>query len=109
MFSSDALASQKIASELKKTNILVTFSHCTIICFEQFSPILLFGTILLLNLTDLPPYTIIWPIRLFGTREYAITILQNLTRFYMLRGMLLQQRTCGLQSKCHSYMLLLLH
>ena len=51
----------------------MTFSHYTIICFEQFAPpppILLFGTILLLNLTDLPPYTFIWPIRLFGTREY---------------------------------------
>ena len=55
----------------KKTNILVTFSHYTIICFEQYAPplILLFGTILLLNLTDLPPYTFIWPIRLFGTQE----------------------------------------
>ena len=32
---------------------------------------LLFGTILLLNLTNLPRYTFIWPISLFGTREYA--------------------------------------
>ena len=31
-------SSKKIASALKKTNILVTFSHYTIICFEQFAP-----------------------------------------------------------------------
>ena len=37
--------------------------------FAIFIPILLFGTILLLYLTDLPPYIVIWPIRLFGTRE----------------------------------------
>ena len=52
------MSSQIFASVLKKTNILVTFV-CTIICFEQFAPILLFGTILLLHLTDLPPYTVI--------------------------------------------------
>ena len=32
---------------------------------------LLFGTILLLNLTDLPPYTVIWYIRLFVTVEMS--------------------------------------
>ena len=35
---------------------------------------LLFGTTLSLNFTDLPPYTVIWPIRLFGTREYHFNI-----------------------------------
>ena len=33
------MSSKKIASGLKKTNILVTFLHCTIICFEQFAPL----------------------------------------------------------------------
>ena len=28
---------KKIASALKKTNILVIFLHCTIICFDQFA------------------------------------------------------------------------
>ena len=39
-------------------NILVNFSHCTIICFEQFAPppILLFGTIPFGYLFDLYVY-----------------------------------------------------
>ena len=35
-----------------------------------YHPIGLFGTILLLDFIDFLPYTFIWPIRLFGTREY---------------------------------------
>ena len=43
------------------------FKHIHASEFFALAPILLFGTILLLNLTDLPPYTFIWSIHLFGT------------------------------------------
>ena len=64
--------SKKNCFGTKKINILVTFSHCTIICFEQFAPLHCYSALyypVLLNLTYLPPYTVIWPIRFFGNCE----------------------------------------
>ena len=47
---------------------------------------LLFGIILLLNLTDLAPYTVIWPILLFGIRKQPLLGIADLNdvsmRFY---------------------------
>ena len=65
------MLSKKNSSVLKKNKYTSDFFALLLFVLNNLPPpILLFGTILLLNLTDLLPYTVIWPIRLFGTREY---------------------------------------
>ena len=50
-------------------------SHFVHTIFEICHPILLFGTILLLNLCDLPPYTLIWHYTFIRhTRVYGCTL-----------------------------------
>ena len=69
-FSRDALASRRVKNCLgaKKDKYTSDFFALPLLGLKKLPPILLFGTILLLNLTEFT-YTVIWPIHLFGTRE----------------------------------------
>ena len=70
-------------------------------------PMLLFGAIVLLNLTDLPPYTDIWPLRLFGTEYLVFAALLILLK--ILQYSLWQLAVSGLKDSsvlpmCTSYL-----